>query len=186
MAKVKRPGFTEDSFLSHLFSPKKNPLPTGIRKQKLAFSKGRTRARVAAFNRMSNANQQMLKMAGLRDKYLTGDASLKDARGKLRETAVAKRIAKPLRRKAGPVTGPVRTKLDDMIAAHVIKTVRDAGKVVDARRVDHYSPYMSDDDKLDMGNRPWDYAKIKAYAGDKRNEIVIDDRVVNPLWYHPS
>lgn len=181
---VKRPGFTEDTFLRHIFAPKKNPMPTGIRKATLAFTKGRAKARVASFNRMSTRNQQLLKASGQREAYLRGEATLKDARSVLRETAVSKGIAKPLRTRVREAVRPSNTQLDDFVASHVIKELRDAGKGVDAGRVRYHVPYMDTEDKIQATR--WNVGQIKAYASDRSKLITIDEQEVNPLWYHYS
>lgn len=177
---VKRPALTEDTFLRHLFSPKKNPLPTGLRARALAFTKGRTKARVSAYNRMSAASQHLLKQSGMRDAYLRGEVSLKDARGTLRQKAVSKGFAKPLRVK---VTEPYkRTPLDIRIGAFVTQTLRDGGKAPNVGKVYERVAYLPD--RVKERIQHWGIGQIKAYAGDSDNIIIIDGIEINPLWYN--
>ncbi len=179
---AKRPALSEDSFLKHLFSPKKNPLPTGIRKTSLKAAKGRSKARVAAFNRMSPANQELLKRAGLREAYLQGHATTKDAKSALRRIAVDKGHAKPLRGKPAPVR-KLGSDLDARVAAHIVSTLRKTGNMnVDAGRIHHHVPYMPDEDKATASK--WSSGKIRAYAADSDKVIEIEGQQVNPLWYH--
>jgi hypothetical protein len=97
---VKRPRLSTDSFLKHVFSPSKNPLPTGLRKTTLSGLKGgRKKTRLASFNRMPAKNQAILDRAGMREAYLRGDATLGDAKGILRQEAIGKGLAKPVRQR---------------------------------------------------------------------------------------
>src|ERR1700750_76770 len=119
---AKRPGLSEDSFLAHLFSPAKTPLPSGIRKTKLKGTKGQSKGRVAAFNRMTPFKQEMLKRAGLRDQYLRGNASLADAKKALRPKAESKGLAKILRPRLPKTASPqvTLTPLDIRIARYMV------------------------------------------------------------------
>src|SRR3954463_15769083 len=93
---AKKPSFTDTNFLAHIFGPKRHAQPSGIRKTRLTGVKGgRSKLRLAAFNRMSPVNQEMLKRAGLRDDYLKGNASLAEAKRALRPQAVRLGVAKP-------------------------------------------------------------------------------------------
>jgi hypothetical protein len=132
---------------------------------------------------MSAANQEALKRSGLRESYLRGEASIKQARTNLRETAVGKGIAKPLRG-GKAVKGHTSNPLDIMVASHVVSELRKAERPVDVDRVYAGVPLMPDDEKQTAHR--WDYARIKAYAGDKSKEIIIEGKGFNPLWYHPS
>jgi hypothetical protein len=181
---AKRPALSEDSFLKHLFSPKKNPLPTGIRKTTLKPAKGRTKARVAAFNRMSPANQELLKRAGLREAYLQGKASTKDAKSALRTIAVSKGHAKPLRSKGKAAPASPLSSLDAQVALHVIRTLRSDGLSVDDDRIIKYTPYVPEDDKTSLLNAS--SGRIRAYASDRNNLVIVDGQEVNPMWYHVS
>jgi hypothetical protein len=177
---AKRPALTDDNFLKHLFSPKKNALPTGIRKRTLALTKGRTKARLAAYNRMSPLNQETLRRSGLRDAYLNGTVRLTDARKALRQIAVGKGYAKPSKTKS--LGGHIGfTTLDARVAAHVTRSLREAGRTVDYDRLSTNVPYMDQDDKIEAER--WNVARIRAYAGDSSKIVEIDDRRFNPLWY---
>lgn len=177
---AKRPKLSEDSFLKHLFAPSKNPLPSGIRKRKLVGTKGRTKRRLAAYNRMSGANQELLQRAGLRDEYLAGNATLSDARRTLRTTAVEKGIAHPLRQ---PVTGGPSRSLDDLVAGYVYRSMTG-----DLRPTVNYDHIRSNITHLPPNVKPnvlkWSPGKIKAYASNDENKVWNGNTHINPLWYH--
>lgn len=185
---AKRPALSEDSFLKHLFSPKKNLLPTGIRKRPITTTAGRIKGRVAAYNRMSATSQEILRRSGLRDAYLKGTVTLPNARKVLRDTAVSKGIAKPLRGRTTPVKGP---SLDGMVAMHVATTLAKYGKLVD-QKFYHRVPFIPPELKPEV--LKWDASQIRAYGGntgpeyfarDTDGELVyIDGHEFNPLWYH--
>ena len=186
---AKRPTLSEDSFLKHLFSPKKNLLPTGIRKRPITATAGRVKGRVAAYNRMSATSQEILRRSGLRDAYLKGTVGLPDARKVLRDTAVSKGFAKPLRTRATPpAKGP---SLDGMVAMHVATTLAKHGKLVD-QKFYYRVPFIPPELKPEV--LKWDASQIRAYGGhndpeyyarDTDGELVyIDGHPFNPLWYH--
>jgi hypothetical protein len=177
----RRPPLTDKSFLGFLFSPKKNPLPSGLRKTTLTGLKGgRNKRRLTAFNRMNPVSQEALKRAGLRDAYLRGEATLADAKKALRPRAVAFQVARPV--KARGVVPGTRTSLDRMIEARFKDKVRDAGRRVNQQTVKAQIGYLSPE--RDM--LTWDYGRFK-YAGRKGSEYeVVDEEGIthNPFWYH--
>lgn len=183
---AKRPALTEDSFLLHLFAPKKNALPTGIRKRAIAFTPGRTKGRVAAYNRMSGSSQEILRRSGLRDAYLKGTVRLTDARKALRDTAVSKGLAKPLRPRKGKA--PAGPSLDGLVAMHVARTLAQNSYPVGPKFYQRVG-YLPEELKPSVLN--WSLSQIRAYAGednparDADDELVIiDGQPFNPLWYH--
>jgi hypothetical protein len=182
---AKRPGLSEDTFLAHLFSPSKQPLPSGLRKTTLKGTKGQTKSRLNAFNRMAPFKQEVLKRSGTRDSYLRGQTTLADAKRALRPQAIAKKLAKPTKQRIKPT--PVsdrRRKLDEYIAAHLKRTVRNAGRPVNDRTVDAEIVWLGDDADTDM--LLWGYGQIK-YAGRKGSEYEKHDddgHTHNPFWYH--
>ncbi len=177
---AKRPALTDDSFLQHIFSPKKNPLPVGLRKRPITFVKGRTKGRVSSYNRMSATNQELLKRSGFREAYLKGDASLADAKRELRKTAVSKGIAKPLKGKVA--ARRPGTNLDLLVASHIVKELRDSGYPVNTDAVYKRVKYMKDGDKEKA--EKWKTGQIRAYGGDDANMVEADGERFNPLWYH--
>jgi hypothetical protein len=179
---AKRPALTEDSFLKHLFSPRKNLLPTGLRKRPVAFSKGRTKARVASYNRMNAKSQEVLRTAGLKDAYLRGDASLTDARKGLRSKAVEKGFAKPLRQAKQAVAKTSRGNIDTAVAAHIVHALKKANFIPNIGRIHNSVPFMPEEDK-DKALR-FTSAQIRAYAGDSTKLVTIDGEQRNPLWYN--
>jgi hypothetical protein len=71
-----------------------------------------------------------------------------------------------------------------MIAEHLKRTVRSAGRSVNNRKVDAEIVWLGDNASEDMLR--WDYGKFK-YAGRKGSEYEQRDefgKIHNPLWYH--
>ena len=170
-----RPVFSIGSFLKHLFSPSKNPKPTGIRKVKLTSTKGRDRKRVASFNRMSATNQKALTESGQREEYLKGEVSFREAKTMLRYEAQSRGIVK-----ASP--SAQRTTLDMMIASHLIHTVRAAGKPVNPRSVAKNIRHL---DQPTPAMLNWNYGDFLDAARD--DDYVTEDangEARNPFWYH--
>lgn len=125
----------QEAFLAFLFNPKRKPKPTGLRARPLKGLKGGRKAgRLAAYNRMSAVNQELLKQSGLRDEYLRGEFSLKEARAKLRDRAVNLGLAKPTRprphipqeRRLAPVHRPIED-LRRRVVAHRISELTAQG-----------------------------------------------------------
>jgi hypothetical protein len=179
----KRPTLSADSFLAHIFSPKKHAQPVGLRKTHLSGRQWNKR-RLAAYNRMTAVQQETLKRAGTRDHYLKGESTLAEAKRKLRETAVQLGVAKPVRTRtpkpARPLTRAER--LDKLVADHLIRTIESAGKEVNLRTVNEEMPALD----FEEGMLRWSYGKIK-YEGRKGSDYEYtgeDGRVHNPLWYH--
>lgn len=180
---VKRPKLTDVSFLGHIFSPKKHALPTGIRKTTLKGKKGQSKGRIAAFNRMAPVKQEMLKRSGTRDSYLRGETSLADAKNALRPSAIAQKLARPLRA-AKTAAKTALTALDIKIAHYFSQKLRDNGKDVNLNTVNAQLPFMGD--QADQQMLSWDVGEIK-HAGRKGSEYeIVDERGVthNPFWYH--
>jgi hypothetical protein len=182
---AKRPTLTEQSFLSHVFSPKKHAAPSGLRKTTLTGLKGgRSKARLNAYNKTSAVNQEILKRSGLRDAYLKGQTTLAEAKRSLRGTAISLGVAKPMRARARRAAqAPRETKLDRMIRTRFVTEVRDAGKDVNEGTVDSEFVWL-DNGTGEMTT--WSYSKFK-YAGRKGSEyerIDAESRIHNPFWYH--
>lgn len=182
MARRVRPSLSEDTFLKHLFSPRKNPLPTGIRKRDVSYSKGRSKARVNAFNRMSVTNREALKQSGMREAYLRGETTLRDARTALRGTAVQKGYARPVTGTASPTAPAVAGSLDSIVTGHVVRELRKAGLHPNPQKLRKRIPHMTNAEKRRV--EKMSAAEMRAYASDSDNMIEIDDEPVNPLWYH--
>ena len=179
---AKRPPLSEQSFLAHLFGPKRNPQPSGIRRTSLTGLKGgRKSARLASFNRMSPVNQELLKQAGLRDAYLRGDAKLSDAKAALRPRGIQLGVAKPLR---GGRPNPVnRMTLDERVALHLKSTIRAEQRLVNEFTVDRNVRFIPSDVLPEVEH--WDYGQIK-WAGRPESEYEFIDQghKRNPFWYH--
>lgn len=182
----RRPQLSDTSFLGYIFSPKKNPKPSGLRKIHLSGTKGgRNKGRLAAFNRMSPASQELLKRAGLREEYLRGQASLGQAKGILREEGVRLGVARPSRTSTNrPYQSYTsRTSLDIRVAAHLKSVIRSADKPLNTFTVDRNAPLIPVNDLSDVLG--WDYSQVK-YAGRPASEyeLVVEGKRVNPFWYH--
>lgn len=181
-----RPRLSNSSFLSFIFHPKKALKPTGLRKTTLTGTKGRNKRRLAAYNRMPAANQEILKRAGQRDAYLRGDTTLAKAKAFLRETAVQLGVAKPVRQRHRPLPGLpagfAATPLDRMIQQHLERTVRAEGRMFNRHTSDEEIRFLDPE----TGMLQWSYGQIK-HAGrkDSEYEVVTPDGVThNPMWYH--
>lgn len=178
----KRPVNTDASFLAHIFSPKKQPLPTGLRKGKpLKTTAGRKPARVNAFNRMPTVNQEILKRSGLRDAYLKGETTLAEAKRSLRPQAISLGAAKPVRSRAPKQVRPV-TPLDILIRTRFLNKVRDAGRPVNTKTVATQFQFV----QPEQGMLTWEYPEFK-YAGRDGSEYEVvdsDGHRHNPFWYH--
>lgn len=92
------PRLNLNTLLAHIFGPKRNPKPAGLRAVKLkGLRGGRKAGRLAAFNRMDPVNQEMLKRSGDREEYLKGNKTLAEIKKGIREQAVELGLAKPPR-----------------------------------------------------------------------------------------
>lgn len=184
---MSRPPLSEQSFLAHVFGPKKNPLPTGLRKRTFVGAKGRKVSRLNAFNKMSALKQEVLNRAGLREDYLRGDLTYTDVKRRLRTQAVARGVVKPLRTRTRPRSGgnvvvDRRARLEAMIAMHLGNTVAAAGRYPNWRTIEEQNEYL-DQPREEMTR--WDYGQFK-YAGRRGSEYerVDNGRTHNPFWYH--
>lgn len=177
---MKKPRLTDKSFLAHVFGPKRNPVPSGLRERKITSTKGRKTARVNAYNRMTRVNQELVWRSGLREQYLKGEVTLADAKRALRPKAVSFGVAKPA--KPTPSTSG---NLDDIVAGHVIRQLRTSGYTVGNKAADNIFDrvqYMKRKDR--EAARNWSTAQIRKYAGDPNNVVEVYDKRFNPLWYH--
>lgn len=179
-----RPTLTENSFLAHLFSPKKYAQPSGIRKTHLKGLKGQNKARVAAFNRMLPVKQELLKRSGTRDSYLRGQSTLADAKNALRPKAVAAKLARPLRPKKTTHLPWVVTDLDKRIERYLKDKLPGRVEKYNPRTIEAEIPFLGDN--ADPLMLRWDIGEIK-HAGREGSEYeVVDNQGVthNPFWYH--
>jgi hypothetical protein len=176
----KRPTLSEDSFLAHLFSPKKNPLPTGLRARPIAQAKGRRVARVNAYNKMPALKQEVLKRTGLRDAFLKGDVTYTDAKKWLRDTAVHKGIVKPTRVRQPKPNRRIsrREAIEGLYAQHILHQLRQAGKTHNPATVYAGTIFMEEDDIESLT-----YAQIKDRAADPDYIMTRNGHTFNPYWY---
>lgn len=182
---AKRPALTDTSFLGFLFRPSKHSQPTGLRKTSLRGTAGRNARRLRAFNKMSAAQQEVLKRAGQRDAYLKGETTLAKAKASLRPAAIQLGLAKPLKPKPTPTTPTVtdrRARLQAMIQQHLRIKIVDAGKQWNQQTSDREIVYLDPDNDM----LRWDYGQV-SYAGRRGSEyetVTPDGRTHNPFWYH--
>jgi len=197
-----RPRLTDDSFLAHVFSPKKNARPVGLRKTSLAVTKGRRKARVNAFNRMDAVKQAILGRSGAREQYLRGEITFTDAKRSLRNSAVEKRIVKPLRRKYGP-SGPtnfrtqteLKRRIADMVWNYTKELeptpyqsrrgLRRATRETIEYNIEHFLPDDAEPEILE-----WNFGDVQSaargYEVNGRRYVVFEgtSNERNPFWYH--
>lgn len=96
MAKKRLPSSSND-FLAHVFKPKKNERPVGLRKTYVRSTSGERNARrVRAWNKLSAVNQEILNVTGRKEAYLRGDITLPEAKRILRPIADRRGITQPL------------------------------------------------------------------------------------------
>lgn len=182
----KRPPLSDSSFLAAVFSPKKNPVPTGLRKKKLSSVTGRKPTRVKSYNSMPAINQRVLDETKQREAYLRGDVTIADAKRALRNKAVDLGIAKPLRPKVtatGVTTGRVGDKrtrvLDHMWRQLTGTTTRGKVNIMALRRG---TLFMTPDQlsrALAMTG-----VDLKNAAGNEEEEVEpIEGKPLNPFWY---
>lgn len=181
---AKKPSLNDQSFLAHLFGPKRNPQPSGLRKTHLSGTRGgRSKGRLAAFNRMSPVNQELLKRSGLREDYLRGNVSLGIARQSVRPQAVSLGVAKPPRPSTSPLSYVIKTPLDARVAAHLKGTVRAEGRPVNDQHVDE-NISLAPEDVLSPA-LGWSYGEFKhAGRAGSEYESLVDGKTRNPFWYH--
>jgi hypothetical protein len=192
----KRPRLSDDSFLAHLFSPKKSPLPTGLRKTSLVGRAGRKSTRLAAFNRMNPFSQELLKRSGTRETYLRGETSLADAKSVLRLPAVGKGLARPVMLGPKPPPGHVSRETgrigmslrvrQNVAVRHIIGELEASGYEVAREKMYNRSHYIPENKVDDAAG--WSTGRIRYEAGLQSNIVDVELSYgmvahVNPFWY---
>lgn len=185
-----RPPLSESSFLAHVFHPKRDPIPVGLRKRKLEGTTGRKPGRLRAYNNMDAVKQEILKRSGLRDSYLKGESTLVEARRKLRIEAIRLGVAKPVKsRNTSRVNrqSPLdrRSRLKQMIALHLGNTVQAAQKQPNWNTIDEEIDWLDEPDTT-QDKTQWSYGQFK-YAARKGSEYDRYDssgKRHNPFFYH--
>lgn len=176
-----RPRLTTESFLSHLFRPSKNALPSGIRKTTLKGKKGQKRARINSWNKMPGKNQEILRRAGLQDAFLRGDVTVTEAKRRLRIDAANQGIVKPLRRRA-----PSKAVSDDIygVFRHMDRILQTDRKNPDHLRMN--AVMMSPQQRVDVKQiSTFDEFRAEASSPSERWMTTFDDGVTRSvLWYH--
>src|SRR4051812_49430576 len=182
---MQRPILSDTSFLAHVFGPKRNPKPTGIRKSKpLKGVKGQTKVRIAAFNRMSPVSQELLKRSGLKESYLRGQTTLSDAKRVMHAQAATLGLAKPGQPAVIRVPRPLtrREQIDYQVARHIKITLAHSDKRFSPQGIDARVPHIPD--YIVEHVKTWDYNQISAAAGTGSPfEIIEEGTRFNPFWY---
>lgn len=177
---AKRPALTENNLLAHIFSPKKNALPSGLRARDIAFTKGRKKARVNAYNKMPAIKQEILKRSGQREAFLKGEITFTDAKKALRPKAEQAGVVKPVRQRV-PKAKPIsrRAALDGQNALAILNTLRRAGKEPNVARVVAGMAFVQEDDIEELT-----YSQIADRASDPSYEMESGGTRFNPYWYN--
>ena len=192
-----RPSYTFESFLAHVFSPRKNVKPTGLRKSTLKGSRGQRKARVNAWNRMDAVKQNIISKAGKRDAYLRGEITFTDAKRSLRNEAVERGIARPLKRRYGQGenrTDALKRRIADLLWRTTRQQVptnyqRVKGLTPSSKeRIEENVVNYLDDPEPEM--LQWDFGDFqtaaKGYEVNGKRYLVFDGagNQRNPFWYH--
>lgn len=184
---MQRPILSDTSFLAHVFGPKRNPKPTGIRKSKpLKGVKGQNKGRIAAFNRMSPVSQELLKRSGLKESYLRGQTTLSDAKRTVRPQAISLGLAKPVPGQPTVIRVPRpptrREQIDFQVARHIKVTLARSDKRFSPQGIDTRVPRIPD--YIVEHVKTWDYDQLSAAAGTGSPfEIIEEGTRFNPFWY---
>lgn len=188
MAPQNRPRFSLTSLAAHILSPKKNPKPTGLRKRKLSGKRGQKRDRVRRYNSWPAEKQAVLDKTGMRDDYLKGEVSYKDAVNKLSVDAAYERGMGG----GDTVEDIIFSRLNNaIIATHVragFKTKPEGGQF-DPKETRIRLTYLPDSVKPQVINAS--ASEIRRKASDKSYEVMTPYRnrkgetvAFNPFWYH--
>lgn len=175
-----RPALSDASFLAHIFSPSKNPKPTGLRHRILKGSKGQRKARINAYNKMPAEKQAVIDRSGMRDRYLKGEVTYTDSKKALRESGVQQGLVKPLRQRQPPISAG-----QQVYDSAVVQHYRDVGlaqsKDWNERKFRSRLAATSRVDKRQMliASR----AEIRRNA-TRQKEDFADEYDFNPWWYH--
>lgn len=177
---MRRPALSDASFLAHIFSPKKNPKPTGLRKRILKGSKGQRKARINAYNRMTAEKQAVIDRAGHRDSFLRGETTYTDSKRTLRETGVSQGILKPLRQRNRPISQGQQL-YDDVVVDHLIDEGLDELAGWNERHVRQRLRVTTRVTKRQILAA----TKAEIRRNAKRRSIEFEDEYdFNPWWYH--
>lgn len=175
-----RPTLTDASFLAHIFSPKKNPKPTGLRHRILKGNKGQRKARVNAYNRMSAEKQAVIDRTGNRESFLRGEVTFTQSKRQLRESAVSQGIVKPVRQRARPISKAQQT-YDDTIVEHLKDVGLDGTARWNEKRVRQRLAVTRKEHKRPM--LVMDREQLRRNAARRPAEFEDDGYDFNPFWY---
>jgi hypothetical protein len=176
---MRRPALSDASFLAHIFSPSKNPKPTGLRHRLLKGSKGQRKARINAYNKMPAEKQAVIDRSGKRESYLRGEVTYTDSKKALRESAVRQGILKPVRQKR-PKISPGQQVYDDAVVEHLKDVGLDTQPRWDENKVRGRLAVTGKTIKRDILIS--DRAHIRRQAKKRADEF--EDYDFNPWWYH--
>jgi hypothetical protein len=179
-----RPRLTDETFLSFLFKPSKNPKPTGLRKTALSgLQGGRRKARLTAFNKMPAEKQAVIRRSGSLEEYLRGQVTYTDAKRSLRSEAVSLGIVKPLPAAQRPIVH-VQFASTRLTIAHLINELGH-GKVNvprTAKRLDKVSEAV----KREVRRSDRETIRRRASGHDDQDWMIQadDGETFNPYWYN--
>lgn len=173
---AKRPPLSEDAFLRFVFRPKSNPMPTGMRKRHVSSTRGRNSRRVAAFNKLSPAQQRILDRTGNREKYLKGEVNLSEAKRQLRGVAERTGVfesAKSLKQRG----------IANILARAEEREVTPKTSAIKPQTVEENANRWNPTERKIAARLT--YPELKALASDKNLEEVDTDtgEIYNPYWY---
>jgi hypothetical protein len=178
---MRRPALSDATFFAHLFSPRKNPKPTGLRHRILKGTKGQRVARINAYNKMPAEKQAVIDRAGNRESFLRGEVTFTDSKRKLRETAVQLGIVKPVRQRMPPISKGQQV-YDQAVVEHLKDEGLDSAEHWNERNVRKRLAVTKRITKRDI--LASDRATLRRQAARRPSDFEDDGYDFNPYWYH--
>lgn len=176
---MRRPALNDATFLAHIFSPSKNPRPTGLRHRILKGAKGQRKARINAYNKMPAEKQAVIDRSGNREKYLRGEVTYTDSKRSLRQSGVQAGHLKPVRRRLPKISAGQQI-YDDAVVEHLKDEGLDQADRWDEANVRERLSTTTRVDKRQILSAPRSVIRREA----KRRADEFDDYDFNPWWYH--
>jgi hypothetical protein len=177
---VARPPLSDASFLAHIFSPKKNPRPTGLRHRILKGTKGQRKARINAYNKMPAEKQAVIDRTGNRESFLRGEVTFTDSKRQLRESGVQQGILKPLRQRTPPIS-PAQKTYDQAVIEHLKDIGLDELPRWNEKGVRKRLAVTRKETKRPMLSM--DRSEFRRNAARRPSDFEDDGYDFNPYWY---
>jgi hypothetical protein len=177
---MRRPALSDATFLAHIFSPKKNPKPTGLRHRILKGLKGQRKARVNAYNKMPAEKQAVIDRTGNRERFLRGEVTFTDSKRTLRESGVRQGILKPLRPRM-PKISPAQAVYDQAVVEHLKDEGLDTAEHWNEKNVRKRLAVTNRVTKREI--LAADRATLRRRAAQRASDYE-DEYDFNPYWYH--